>query len=94
MGWLRRFFYSDDPIVRLVGGMLEPEAEMWREALMNEGVRAFTKVMDAVAISDGRATGTNCALFVNRSDLERAREVLGPALEGELADEDHLGQGR
>ena len=23
--WLRRFFYSDDPIVRVTGGLLEPE---------------------------------------------------------------------
>ena len=25
MDWLRRFFYSDDPIVRVTGGLLEPE---------------------------------------------------------------------
>ena len=25
MPWLRRFFYSDDPIVMVTGGLLEPE---------------------------------------------------------------------
>ena len=25
MDWLRRFFYSDGPIVRMTGGLLEPE---------------------------------------------------------------------
>ena len=79
MRWLRRFFYSDDPIVKVASGLLEPEAEMWREILENEGVRAFSKVMDPLARSS--ATGTNTALFVKQSDLERAREVLGLLLE-------------
>ena len=81
--WLHKFFYSDDEvaIVRAAAGLLEPEAEMWREILANEGVRSFTKVLDPVARSEGRATGTNVAIFVKQSDLERAREVLGPLLE-------------
>jgi hypothetical protein len=32
--------------------------------------------MDAVALSDGHATGTDCALYVKQSDLQRARELL------------------
>ena len=81
MRWLRSFFYSDDPIVKVATGLLEPEAEMWREILEQEGVPAFSKIMDPVASSEGRATSTNTALFVKQSDLERAREVLGSLLE-------------
>jgi hypothetical protein len=77
MRWLRTFFYSDDPVVQVAGGLLEPEAEMWREALENEGVRAFTKIKDPISLSDGRATGIDTAIFVKQSDLARAREVLG-----------------
>lgn len=78
MRWLRGFLYSDDPIVKVATGLLEPEAEMWRDILQQEGVPAFAKVMDPVARSEGIATGTNTALFVRRSDLERARELLEP----------------
>ena len=46
MPWLRRFFYSDDPIVKLLGGMMEPEAKMWREMLENEGIPAHTKARE------------------------------------------------
>ena len=81
MRWLRRFFYSDDPIVKVIGGLLEPEAKMWREMLENEGVPAHTKIMDPVALSDGGALGTTTAIFVKQSDLDRAREVLAPLLE-------------
>jgi hypothetical protein len=79
MRWLRRFFYSDDPAVRLVGALTEPEAEAWRELLENNGVPAFTKTIDPL-ISQGRATGADCALFVKQSDVPRAREILGPML--------------
>ena len=85
MDWLRRFFYSDDPIVKVVGGLLEPEAKMWREMLENEGVPAHTKIMDPVAISDGGAMGTNTAIFVKQSDLEPARELLAPLFEDRSA---------
>jgi hypothetical protein len=74
--WLRKFLYSDDEPVIAARGMLEPEAELWRQMLENNGIRAFTKIMDAVAVSDGRATGTDCALYVKRSDLEQAQELL------------------
>jgi hypothetical protein len=80
--WLHRFFYSDDEFVRLAAGLLEPEAEMWREILSNEGVQSFTKILDPIALSDGRATGMNVGLFVKRSDLERAQEILGSRLKG------------
>jgi hypothetical protein len=74
--WLRKFLYSDDEPVIAARGMLEPEAELWRQMLEQNGVPAFTKIMDAVALSDGHATGTDCALYVKQSDLQRARELL------------------
>lgn len=80
MRWLRRFFYSDDPAVKLVGALTEPDAEMRRELLENNGVRAFIKTMDPL-VSQGSATAADCALFVKRSDLIRAREILGPMLD-------------
>ena len=79
MRWLRRFLYSDDPIVKLVDGLLEPEAEMWREILAKEGIPSFKK-LDDVAAADV-AAGTNVAIFVRQSDLERAQEILAPLLE-------------
>ncbi len=86
MRWLRRFLYSDDPIVRVAAGLLEPEAEMWREILQDEGILSVKKV-DDVAAGDA-ATGTNVAIVVKRSDLERARELLAPLAErGQLVGE-------
>jgi hypothetical protein len=81
--WLNKFFYSDDPIVKVVGSASEPEAEMWRELLENNRIRAFVKIVDPIAFSEGRATGAYCNLFVKKNDLERAREILGSVVEPE-----------
>ena len=75
MRWLRRFFYDNDPVVELVGGLLEPEAEMWRELLANNGVPAFTKIVDPVALF---GVNSRYDMWVKRCDLERAREILAP----------------
>ena len=78
MRWLRRFFYSDDPVVRLVGGLSEPEAGMVQEALQREGVAAMSKNMDALRGAYGEAStiaSNSHDLFVKRSDLERAGEI-------------------
>jgi hypothetical protein len=89
MRWVRRFFYSEDPIVKVAAGLLEPEAEMWRDILEQEGVPAFSKVMDPLARSEGSAIGTNTALFVKQSDVLRARELLAPlSKRGQLVEED------
>lgn len=77
MRWLHKFFYSDLEIVRVAAGLLEPEAEMWREILSNEGIPSLKK-MDTLAAADGLATGTNVGIFVKQSDLGRAREILAP----------------
>ena len=81
MRWLRRFFSSDDPAVRLVGALSEPEAEMWREALANEGIPSASKNTDGVAVAYSASSGQSIDLFVKQSDLARARETLGPAAE-------------
>ncbi len=78
MRWLRRFFYSDDPVVRLVGGLAEPEAEMWRELLVNEGIPAMVKNTDALSATYGASPANSFDLFVRESDLERAQALLAP----------------
>ncbi len=82
--WLRKFFYSDDPVVKLVGALTEPEAEMWRELLENGGITAMVKYVGALGGQASRPLGTReFDLFVKQSDLERAREILTPMLESE-----------
>jgi hypothetical protein len=78
MRWLRRFFYSDDPLVRLVGSLSEPEAEMWRELLVNEGIPAMVKNISALSVAYGASPANSFDLFVRESDLERAQELLAP----------------
>jgi hypothetical protein len=78
---VRDYFHREDEIVRVAAGLLEPEAEMWREMLENEGVPAFTKIIDPISLSDGWATGVNTAIFVRREDVERAREIMGSRME-------------
>ena len=81
MRWLRRFFYSDDPIVRLATGLLEPEAEMWQELLAKNGIRAMVRNMDVLSVAYGASPSNNFDMWVKQSDLERAREILAPLLE-------------
>ncbi|MCH7837362.1 MAG: hypothetical protein IIC26_02520 [Chloroflexi bacterium] len=83
MRWLRRFFSSDDPIVKLTAALIEPEAEMWRGLLANSGIVAMVKYVGVGAL--GRSTlrlglNNDFDLFVKQSDLERARAVLGTLL--------------
>ncbi|MGB2694122.1 MAG: hypothetical protein WBD55_02915 [Dehalococcoidia bacterium] len=89
---LRRFFYSDDPILKVAAGLSEPEAEMWRELLQNNGVQAMTKNMGGgLAYNWGRATtfANDYDIFVKRSDVGRARDLLTPLLSpARLATED------
>ncbi len=91
MRWLRGIFSgSDDPIVKLVGGLGRTQAEMWRELLENDGVPAMFKNMGGGLSYHFGAADTFTSdwdLFVKESDLERARELLpsldedGPATE-------------
>ena len=80
MRWLRKFFYSDDPVVKLVAAVTEPEAEMRRELLAAEGVVAMVKNMSGIGFRWGGTPSSfdnTFDLFVKESDLARAREVLG-----------------
>lgn len=76
---IRKFFYSDDEIVKLAGGLSEPEAEMWRELLQNNGIPAMVKNMggEGVGYQYGGASmfTRNYDLFVKRSDFVRAQEI-------------------
>ena len=80
--WLRRFFYSDDPEVKVSAGLSEPEALMFQELLANSGIPAMIKNRNFLSVTKefGSMPG-DFTLFVKQSDLERAREVLGPAAE-------------
>lgn len=82
--WLHRFFYSDDPIVKVAAGFSEPEALMWQELLQNNGIRAMARNMNFLSVTRefGSMPG-DYDLYVNRSDLPRAREVLEPLLRPE-----------
>lgn len=87
MRWLRRFFYSDDPVVKVAAGLSEPEAGMLRELLESNGIAAAVK--NVSYLSAYGAAGTNShGMWVKRSDLERARELLAPLLRA-----DQLGEG-
>jgi len=82
--WLRRFFYSDDPDVKLVAAITEPEAEMWRELLAANGIPTMVKNTSFLSVDMGGAplpTPNHFDMWVKQSDFERARELLAPLLE-------------
>ena len=82
--WLRRFFYSDDPEVKVVAALSELEAKMWHEMLANNGVPAAAKNITGghwARYGSPTTFGNHYDLFVKESDLERARELLAPLLE-------------
>ena len=89
MRWLRRFFYSDDPPVKVAAGLGETEAGMWRELLENNDVHAFTKNMDYLSVTYGGSGANTYDMWVKRSDLERAREILADLVEpAQLVEDD------
>ncbi|OGO50579.1 MAG: hypothetical protein A2148_04850 [Chloroflexi bacterium RBG_16_68_14] len=84
MRWLRRFFYSDDEVVKLADGLSEFDAGIAEELLANEGIIAMKKNMEAVYDRYWRPmlpSADNFALFVKQSDVKRAIEVLELALD-------------
>ena len=80
MDWLRRFFHSDNPVVKLVGALTEPEAEMYRELLADNGIVAMVKNTGAFTYLQ-LPMENSFDLLIRQSDLERATEVLMPLLE-------------
>lgn len=84
MRWLRRFFSSDDPIVKLVAALSETEAHMSRDILEDSGIPAMVKNMNFLTVThEAGSIGNDYDLFVKQSDLERARELLSPPPEPE-----------
>jgi len=82
--WLHRFFYSDDPDVKVADGLSEFDAGIAEELLRNNGIVAMKKNMLAIYDRYWRPmlpNGHNFALWVKQSDLDRAREILGEVLE-------------
>ena len=80
MDWLRRFFHSDNPVVKLVGALTEPEAEMYRELLADNGIVGMVKNTGAFTYLQ-LPMENSFDLLIRQSDLERATEVLMPLLE-------------
>lgn len=84
MRWLRRFLYSDDPLVKVAAGMSEPEARMLHELLANNGIKALVKNMNFLSATyQAGSLPFDFDMWVKRSDLERAREILEPLLRPE-----------
>ena len=88
MRWLKRFLASDDPIVKLIAVLTEPEALMRRELLENEGVPAMVKNTGALQSHLQLPFSQDFDLYVKKGDLERAAEVLGPLIDATPRDED------
>jgi len=89
MRWLRRFFYDDNPVVKLVGALSEPVAEMYRELLADNGIVAMVKNMGA--LTHLRLPMENdFDLFIRQSDLERAKELLTPVLQTQYDEQEQL----
>jgi len=81
MRWLRGFFYSDDPQIKVAAGLSEPMGEMLRELLKNEGIPAFIKNMRFLSVTYGWSSGNEFDIWVRQRDLERARGILEPLIE-------------
>ena len=77
-GWLHKFFYSDDPDVRLAGGLSEVDAGQYQELLANNGIMSMTKSMNSWAGRYGGAASLTSehGLWVKQSDVEAAFQVL------------------
>jgi hypothetical protein len=82
MRWLRDFFGERDPLVAVAAAISEPEALMWRELLENNGVPAMVKNVNPLSVTQTFPTPfSDYDLYVKKSDLERAEEILAPMLD-------------
>jgi len=81
MRWLKRLLASDDSIVRLVVAMSEPEAQMRRELLENNGVPAMVKNTSGLQAHLQQAFSQDFDLYVKRTDAELAAEILGSLMD-------------
>ncbi len=81
MNWLRKLFHDPDPIEVLLPALHEPEAEMYQEMLASSGIPAAIRNRSSLA-AYRLSVGPTFDLLVKRSDLEGARQVLAPMVEG------------
>jgi hypothetical protein len=79
MRWWRKFFYDEDPIVKVAAGLSEPEALMYKELLENNGLPAMTKNHNFLSVTHefGSFPG-DFDLYVRRSQWRQAFELLRP----------------
>jgi hypothetical protein len=84
MRWLHKFLYSDDPDVKVAAGLSEPEAQMLQELLENSGIPSMIKNMKVLSVTYGCSLGNEFDMWVKRSDLSRAREVLEAVVRPEV----------
>ena len=81
MRWLRRFFYSDDPEIKVAGGLSEMQAKMLRELLAKNGIPTLIKNMNFLSVAYEVGPGpADYDMWVKRSDLAHAREILAEVL--------------
>ena len=77
MRWLRKFFYSEDPVVKVRAALSESEALLLREVLEDSGVPVMSKNMNVLTVThEAGSFGSDYDLFVKQSDLARAEEIL------------------
>lgn len=81
MRWLKRFLSTDDPIVRLLAAMTEPEAQLRRELLERGGVAAMVKNTGVLQSHLQLPFSQDYDLYVKNSDSEIAEEILGPLMD-------------
>jgi len=78
--WLRRWLgYDEEPLEEIVGGLSDPEAEMWSEMLRKEGIPVLVKSASPL-LGESARTASDFALHVRASDAARARDILAPLL--------------
>ncbi len=92
MRWFKRFLSTDDPIVKLIAALTEPEALMRRELLDRGGVPAMVKNTGALQSHLQLPFSQDFDIFVKKSDAERAAEILGPLMDA-TPPEDNLSDG-
>ena len=76
--------------MKLVGALNETDAQMRRELLENNGVPAMVRNIAGDTAAYGAASSFGFALFVKRSDAERAGEILGSQMDASPSED---GQG-
>ena len=80
----------DDQAVLLATASSQIEANIWRDALEQEGIRPFIRNSNPLAYLGGGAMFGNFDVFVLTRDLKRARWIIGESAapyEGEPAGE-------